>query len=968
MLNISSRVRWALLLMALWGAVAGAWAQPALKQAASAAARSPAKGLPARAASAPSRAASMPQKSAAAATPEGYAVAPVPGWVKPVAEETADALPAPAAPFLLMDRQVRLGTGAQSQFEHFIRRINDASGLQAAAQIEIVFDPTYQKLVMHQVDVVREGQRLPRLDARLPRLLRRETQLERQIIDGRMTASIVLDDVRVGDRIEWSYTLEGANPVFAGRYVANAFVLANAAPVAQWQLRLLAPADRRIAHRVGGPEIKVEETVADGWRETRVSRQGIPQWRPDPTWPPDVYLRDQVEFSEFTDWSEVAAWAADLFATTGSSSSESLKRLAGEIQARHPGTEDRLRAALDFVQREVRYFGTEVGPYTHRPAPVDAVLRQRFGDCKDKSALLVGLLGLMGIEGTPVLVSQSYRGATAQRLPSPLAFDHAIAQVRVGDQTLWLDATRNLQTGQAAARQATGFGVGLPAASAARELARLPDASGVLRQDVSDEFHFKSTAVPGELVSTALYGGETAELVRGARASMSPDDFQRWLSGELRRIHPGLTPTQPPTVEDDPQLNQVRVVSRYAVADHWKFPEQRQLSAQIALIGPMQALRTADLTARTQPMRLGPPGLYRYRVAYQFDEPLFNANQPAPHEDGNRWFDLKVQHRYEPRRFVLSAELNLKADRLEASEAGAYRQLLERNWPKLFGTFAVPPLSLAELESLRQEVEALRQRIQRGDMKLVTAMQVEAAVRVAAATRVIDAGRLPPKLLAEMLVARGARLEHLGRRADAERDLARARELDPQSAAALAASGMNAVLQGRDRDAIAFVDRVTQISGPNSVTRHVKVWAQYYGGDVAAARQELLGLLRDRSEVERGYGSLWLYLATRRLGGDTGDVLRQYAPTGPAPAWPHPVWRYFEGRLDFDAALAATREGGKPNLGRECELYFFAGEKALLDGDESRARDLFRRAVATGVVEYTEYSLAQRSLARLEKR
>lgn len=957
-----------MLLIALWGAFAAAQAAPAPAQAASAAARAPAKGSPARAASSAGRAASAPVKPVAAPSPEGYALAPMPAWVKPVPEEAADALPASASHFLLMDRQVRLGPGAQSQFEHFVRRINDASGLQAGAQIEIVFDPSYQKLVMHQIDVVREGQRLPRLDARSLRLLRRETQLERQVIDGRMTASIVLDDVRVGDRIEWSYTLEGANPVFSGRYVANSFVQANAAPVALWQLRLLAPAERRIAHRVGGPEIKLEESVADGWRETRVTRRGIAQWRPDPTWPPDVYLRDQVEFSEFNDWNEVAAWAAELFATTGSTNSETLKRLADEIQAKQPGTEERLRAALDFVQREVRYFGTEVGPYTHRPAPVDAVLRQRFGDCKDKSALLVGLLGLMGIEATPVLVSQAYRGTTAQRLPSPLAFDHAIAQVRVEGQTLWLDATRNLQTGQAAARQATGFGVGLLAAGATRELAQLPGHAGVLRQDVVDEFRFKSTAVPGELISTALFHAELAELVRAARATMSPDDFQRWLSGELRRIHPALVPTQPPTLEDDPLLNQVRVVSRYSVPDHWKYPEQRQLTTPIALLGPMQTLRVADLTPRTQPMRLGLPGVYRHQVIYQFNDALFSANQPSAHEEVNRWFDLKVQHRYEPQRFAITAELRLKADRIDAADLAAYRQLLERNWPKLFGTLSVPALSVSELELLRQDVDAMRVRIQRGELKLLTPMQVEAALRVAAATRIIDTGRLPPKLLGEMLVARGARLEHLGRRADAERDFARARELDPQSAAAHVASGMNALLQGRDREAISFVDRSLQLAGPSNVPRYVKAWALYFSGEVEASRQELSNLLQDRNEIERSYGSLWLYLATRRMGGDVGEVLREKAPTGSAPAWPHPVWRYFEGKLDYDAALAATREGGKPNLGRECELYFFAGEKALLEGDESRARDLYKRAVATGVVEFTEYSLAQRALARLDKR
>jgi hypothetical protein len=73
------------------------------------------------------------------------------------------------------------------------------------------------------------------------------------------------------------------------------------------------------------------------------------------------------------------------------------------------------------------------------------------------------------------------------------------------------------------------------------------------------------------------------------------------------------------------------------------------------------------------------------------------------------------------------------------------------------------------------------------------------------------------------------------------------------------------------------------------------------------------------------------------------------------------------GEVDLDDALKAAREGG-PNRGRECELYFYAAQKALLDRDLTQARNYLRRSLDTGVVEFNEYAMAKRELERISGR
>lgn len=79
-------------------------------------------------------------------------------------------------------------------------------------------------------------------------------------------------------------------------------------------------------------------------------------------------------------------------------------------------------------------------------------------------------------------------------------------------------------------------------------------------------------------------------------------------------------------------------------------------------------------------------------------------------------------------------------------------------------------------------------------------------------------------------------------------------------------------------------------------------------------------------------------------------------------AWPHALVNCLAGRASFDDALAATREQGKAEPGRLCELYFYAGEKAQIVGDPGLARQQWQKSVDSGVIEFNEHAMARRRL------
>ena len=90
-------------------------------------------------------------------------------------------------------------------------------GLESSSQISIDFDPSYQKVAIHRLDVVRNGKVLDRKKTAQIDRFKREIDLDSLLYNGDETLHIVLDDVQLGDVIDVSYTITGFNPVFGDR-------------------------------------------------------------------------------------------------------------------------------------------------------------------------------------------------------------------------------------------------------------------------------------------------------------------------------------------------------------------------------------------------------------------------------------------------------------------------------------------------------------------------------------------------------------------------------------------------------------------------------------------------------------------------------------------------------------------------------------------------------------------------------
>jgi tetratricopeptide (TPR) repeat protein len=92
------------------------------------------------------------------------------------------------------------------------------------------------------------------------------------------------------------------------------------------------------------------------------------------------------------------------------------------------------------LHQEIRYTGVEFGDASVIPAKPEETLKWKYGDCKDKAALLVAMLDAAGIRAHLALLSSGTGQDVDPQRPGFGMFDHAIVQVP-GSPDVWIDAT-----------------------------------------------------------------------------------------------------------------------------------------------------------------------------------------------------------------------------------------------------------------------------------------------------------------------------------------------------------------------------------------------------------------------------------------------------------------------------------------------------------------------------------------------
>jgi transglutaminase-like putative cysteine protease len=498
--------------------------------------------------------------AAAAANPGELTRSPAPAWVRTV---TWSESPVPATTNGFVDRladyQVNIET--EETYTHFVYLITTPGALNNGSQLAISFDPSFQSVSLHTAKRWRAGVALSQDDASF-RVIQREESLEQSVYSGEQTWLAFLKDVQVGDTIEVAYTVRGFNPVFAGRYCAS-YGLQTSTPTQRALLRVLSPPGRTPAFRVANSTVAPTVGTAGGRQEYSLALSDLPPVTYEENLPYGFQPGVRVDISEFAGWPEVAAWGAALYAPAvdvgSGTAGGDIAATAREVTEGQETDEQKALAILRWVQDSVRYLGIETGINSHQPRAAAEVLANRFGDCKDKVALLLGMLKAAGVRAWPVLVHTWRQDLVHAGLPSPLAFNHVIAALSLSTRgTIYVDPTRSNQGGPIAQSGLSDFGWGLPLLPGTRDLVALP-APTVSVYSKAEVFQVADLSGPAELSVRYEYRSMAADDMRGWIAESGLDGVQKGITDSARDLYGDLTVTTPVDISDIRESNVIVV-------------------------------------------------------------------------------------------------------------------------------------------------------------------------------------------------------------------------------------------------------------------------------------------------------------------------------------------------------------------------------------------------------------------------
>lgn len=637
-------------------------------------------------------------------------VAPKPNWTLQIPADLNAEIPlnnvSSGVHYLLVDTQIYAENESKPKyFFRYAEKVLNQTGVERSSQITVDFDPIYEQLSLHDITIWRDKRAINKLDTARMSLVNREEELDNLLYNGRQTLHVILDDVRAGDVIEYSFSLEGDNPIYNGTF-AYSHSLNWAVPLHHLAVTVHWHKPTPLFHQITDSNLTVQtERTSGGGSRYRVEQRNLDAVVSDENTPVWFEPYGRVYFSESKSWREVANWARPLM-ESGRESNAAIKSLANQILRQHDDPVKQIFAALQYVQEEVRYFGIEIGENSHRPARAGTTLSRRYGDCKDKTMLLLSILDELNIEAHPALVNTLRRHTIADIIPSGRQFNHVIASVIQGGKTYWLDPTRQYQYGGLDAIYQADYGYALVLRSKADALTSMKPAEVSSSSEIKEEIDISAGKdAPAIYRVHTTSTGLDAEKNRRRFASRSLTTIQDEYLKFYKDYYPKIATASPITFADDPQHNRTVVEEQYAIDDFWKFDEDdKSYYAWFYSNALSDYLKMPAEKKRSSPFALSHPVNIQQTVEIKLDEQNWHFDDEDFRED-NEFFTFTYAVRFDKdgKKLTLQHTYRSKKDAVALEHFPTYLAALERSKGyinySIFSDFSPPTAEATEEET-----------------------------------------------------------------------------------------------------------------------------------------------------------------------------------------------------------------------------------------------------------------------------
>lgn len=557
---------------------------------------------------------------ATAASAQDVERAPAPAWVASApAEAPTPATGDAALRILAIDHQIHFDAEGTHTYTFQRFQVLTRQGLSSVGTVNLEWSPPRERVEVHGLNIIRDGQTIDVLAGQEFETLRRENNLESAMMDGQLTATLQPRDLRVGDILELAFTLHDTKGVLAP-HLESFEGIGSGQSVDHYRLRATWSDEHPIRVMASSPWAEVQpRRDGSGWLYEVEARNLTPERVPGDL-PVRLTLSRTVQFTDFGSWADASSMMAPLY--EAGSTLEDGSPLLAEIERIRAGNDTdagRAMAALRLVEDQVRYLALAMGEGNYVPMSADEVWRSRYGDCKGKTVLLLALLKGLGIEAEATLVSTNWGDGLDAQLPLLAWFDHVIVRATVNGESYWMDGTgigdRALE---GLVPPPYRWGLPVRAGGAALEPIVQPPLTVPQNEVVVDIDATAGIDADAGLAFDIIYRGDFATAMRSQLGTIPPDQLETMLKARWGAGDSGVTIDTVETRYDEPS-NELHLLMRGATRMSWINGSAGRVMAfpESAIVLPSSPERTGVLAGFSgQPYAISHPAMSRsaYRV------------------------------------------------------------------------------------------------------------------------------------------------------------------------------------------------------------------------------------------------------------------------------------------------------------------------------------------------------------------
>ncbi len=254
--------------------------------------------------------------------------------------------------------------------------------------------------------------------------------------------SFTIPGVTVGSLVDYSYETDEFNPDDPNLFQGKARFQASY-PIGEKILRVSVPTERKLYYVAKNLDekdatptiIEAVDSILYTWKKTDMDPV-----IGEPSMPPFREVVPYLYYSLQKDHKYLNAKLKPMYEKR-SVLTDDVKAKVDELVKGCKTLNEKIAKLYYFCQQEIRYISIKAnmasGQFGH---PADETLKNKYGDCTDKSMLLSVMLRHIGVEAYPVLILTNHEGKSVRELG---IFDdnHSITEVHLDGRIFYLDST-----------------------------------------------------------------------------------------------------------------------------------------------------------------------------------------------------------------------------------------------------------------------------------------------------------------------------------------------------------------------------------------------------------------------------------------------------------------------------------------------------------------------------------------------